>query len=307
MPANLTPEYKQAEQRYKEAITNSEKLDALRDMLAKLPKHKGTEKMQADLRKKISRLEKELKQKPKTATSRKERMYNISKQGAGQVAFLGAANSGKSSLFYALTGAESVIAEWPYSTPHPVVGMIVFENIQFQLIDMPPMIAEHTDPWQWGILRNADIVLATFQASDKSKADTDIVELKKEIDNYRLQNVIWIATMIDKRNDEPIEYSVECLHTAAEQLIGLEKVSQAIFDKLHIVRVYTKQPGKEADKNDPVILKKDSVLLDAAHHLHKDFAKNLKYARLWNKEMDGIRVARDYILQDGDIVEFHIR
>lgn len=306
MPANLTPEYRQAEQRYKEAITSHEKLDALRIMLAKLPKHKGTEKMQADLRKKISRLEKEMKQKPKSATSRRERMYNIAKQGAGQVGLLGAANSGKSSLFYVLTGADAVIASWPYSTPQPVIGMIAFENIQFQLIDMPPMIGEHTEPWQWGILRNVDVMLALFSVDKKPQAQIDA--LAEEIERYKLKKVIWVATKMDKLPDGPMpHFKVDALFTAAEQLVGTDELNRRIFDTLEIVRVYTKQPGKDADMNDPVILKKGSVLLDAAYHLHKDFAENLKYARLWNGEFEGLRVARDHVMVDGDIVEFHIR
>ncbi|MBD3286349.1 TGS domain-containing protein [candidate division WOR-3 bacterium] len=306
MPANLTPQYREAEQRYREAITNEEKFAALKEMFALIPKHKGTEKMQADIKKKLSRLEKEMRNKPKTATSRRERMYNIPKQGAGQIGLLGAANSGKSSLFFALTGADSVIASWPYSTPHPVVGMIIYENIQLQLIDMPPMISEHTEPWQWGILRNADVVMAVFTA-DK-EPEKQINAINKKIRQYHLGNVLWVATKIDRLPDGSMpRFPVEARFTSPQQLVGLEELSRAAFDALNIVRVYTKQPGKEADMNDPVILKKGSVLMDAAYHLHKDFAENLKYARLWNREADGIRVARDYVMQDGDIVEFHIR
>ena len=306
MPANLTPQYKEAEQHYREAITSEEKHTALKEMIALLPKHKGTEKIYADLKKRLSQLEKQMKRKPKTATSRRERMFNIPKQGAGQIGLLGAVNSGKSSLFYALTGADAVIASWPYSTSHPVVGMIGFENIQFQLVDMPPMIAEHTEPWQWGILRNADLVLALFSAVDDP--EKQIAELKEEIDKYHLHKVIWVATKIDKLPDGQIpRFPVDALYTAAEQLVGLEDLTLQIFAKLQIIRVYTKHPGSEPDMNDPVILKKGAVLLDAAAHLHKDFAEKLTYARLWNSGNDGIRVARDHVLTDGDIVEFHIK
>ncbi|MBN2379205.1 TGS domain-containing protein [candidate division WOR-3 bacterium] len=306
MPANLTPQYREAEQRYREAITAEEKYAALKEMFALIPKHKGTEKMQADIKKKISRLEKEMKQKPKTPISRREKMYNISKQGAGQIGLLGAANSAKSSLFFALTGTDTVIASWPYSTSHPVVGMIQFQNIQFQLIDMPPMIREHTEPWQWGILRNADVVLAVFAAD--SDPETQIQAIIEKITEYHLDNVLWVTTKIDRLPDGKLpRFSVEAQFTSPLQLVGIDELSVAIFDALNIVRVYTKQPGKNADMNDPVILKKGSVLLDAAYHLHKDFAENLKYARLWNSEHEGLRVARDYVMQDGDIVEFHIR
>jgi ribosome-interacting GTPase 1 len=306
VPANLTPQYKEAEQRYREAITNEEKLTTLKEMMALLPKHKGTEKIQADLKKKISRLEKEMKQKPKTATSRREQMYNIPKQGAGQIGLLGTANSGKSSLFYALTGADSLIAEWPYSTTHPMIGMIQFENIQLQLVDMPPMIKEHTEPWQWGILRNADLVLAIFSMDDD--AERQIADLKEAITEYKLSKVIWVATKIDTLPDGQMpHYPVDALFTAADQLVGIDELTLRIFDRLEIVRIYTKQPGKEPDLKDPVLLKKGSVLLDAAYHLHKDFAEKLTYARLWNSESNGIRVARDHEMKDGDIVEFHLR
>lgn len=306
MPANLTPEYREAERRFREAVTDKEKLEALKEMLAKLPKHKGTEKIQADLRKKISRQEKEMRQKPKTATSRKERAYNVPKQGAGQIGLLGAANVGKSSIFYALTGADAVIASWPYSTPQPEVGMIPFENIQFQLVDMPPMIDENTEPWQWGILRTADIVLAVFSASAEPEAQ--IKALREQIEKYRLEKIIWVANKIDKLPDGSIpKFSQDAIYAAAGQLVGLRELTRKIFETLEIVRVYTKEPGKDPDFSDPVILKKGSVLMDAARHLHKDFARNLKYARLWNKENEGIRVAQDYQLQDEDTVEFHIK
>ncbi|NLI97168.1 TGS domain-containing protein [bacterium] len=305
MPANLTPQYREADERYRRAITNEEKHAALKDMIALLPKHKGTEKMFADLKKKLSVLEKEMKSKPKTASSRRERMFNIPKQGAGQIAMLGSANSGKSSLFVALTGADSVIAEWPFSTQQPVVGMIAYENIQFQLIDMPPMILENTEPWEWGILRNADLVLALFESND---SDSQIPILKQELEKYGISKVIWIATKIDLLPDGPIpHFETKTLYVSAEQLVGLDEINQAIFENLEIVRVYTKQPGKEADFNDPVILKKGAILIDAAVHLHKDFAENLTFARLWNKTMEGIRVARDHVLEDGDIVEFHTK
>lgn len=306
MPANLTPQYKEAEERYRAAITNEEKHVALKDMIALLPKHKGTEKMFADLKKKLSQLEKEMKSKPKTTASRRERMFNIPKQGAGQIGLLGAANVGKSSLFVALTGADSIIADWPYSTSHPVVGMIPFENIQFQLVDMPPMISEHTEPWQWGILRNADVVLALFSAAGDS--DLQIAALEEELERYNLHKVIWVATKIDLLPDGVMPgFQIDALYTSANQLVGLDEVNRAIFDKLEIVRVYTKQPGGEADMSDPVILKKGAVLLDAAHHLHKDFAENLTFARLWNSQLEGIRVARDHVLADGDVVEFHTK
>jgi uncharacterized protein len=174
------------------------------------------------------------------------------------------------------------------------------------LIDMPPMIREHTEPWQWGILRNADLVLALFSAG--KDVHDQIKALKKEVENYKLARVLWVATKIDKFPDGQIpHFPVKAILTASDQLLGFDELKKEIFDSLDIVRIYTKQPGKEPDFGDPVLLKKGSVLLDAAYHLHKDFAEKLKYARLWNSESQGIRVARDHLMQDGDVVEFHIR
>ncbi|MDT8274214.1 MAG: GTPase, partial [Desulfomonilia bacterium] len=157
MPANLPPTYHEAEKRYREAKTPEEKIAALEEMLALIPKHKGTDKMQADIKRRISK-HKEETQKKKGAAKQKS-IFSIDKEGAAQVAVIGGPNSGKSSLVSALTNATPEIAPFPHTTHKPTQGMAVYENIKFQLIDTPPITLEYVDPQMGDLIRRADLVV----------------------------------------------------------------------------------------------------------------------------------------------------
>jgi ribosome-interacting GTPase 1 len=114
LPANLPPAYFEAENRYREAKTPAEGIAALEEMLAIMPKHKGTDKLKADLRRRISKLKS--KQQEKKKLGRRDRGYKIEKEGVGQVVLIGEPNVGKSSLVAALTNADPQVAEFPHST-----------------------------------------------------------------------------------------------------------------------------------------------------------------------------------------------
>jgi ribosome-interacting GTPase 1 len=87
----------------------------------------------------------------------------------------------------------------------------------------------------------------------------------------------------------------------------LEEFKKDIFRALQIVRVYTKEPGKKPDLHQPYVLKEGSTILDLAESIHRDFASNLKHARIWGSEKyDGQNVQKDHVLQDGDIIELHL-
>ena len=155
MPANLTPQYRAAEARFKSAHTFEERRAALEEMLATIPKHKGTEKMQADLKRRLARLRHE----EETRTSRHGHAIKVDPEGAAQVVLLGPPNCGKSSLLAALTHAEPSIADYPFTTTRPQPGMMAFEDVQIQLVDLPPVAAQHMDPWLPGLVRGADAAL----------------------------------------------------------------------------------------------------------------------------------------------------
>jgi len=329
MPANLPPQYFDAEKKYREARTTQEKIQALREMLAIIPKHKGTEKLQAELKSKIARLKEEQKKRPTTARS--EQKLFPRREGAARVSLVGPPNSGKSLLLSRLTRARPQVAPYPYSTFKPEVGMMEYEDIQIQLVDMPPITKERAEYWQLEIMRQSDLILLVLDLSSndpfedftgiKSKLEESNISLigKGERDDSILgptnKRTLILANKADLQGTQETFLILKellgnefPLHTvSAEKCTGLEELKDLIFEELEIIRVYTKEPGKPPDMKDPLILKKGSTVLDAARGIHKDFEERLKYARLWGSaKFDGQRVERTYVLQDKDIVEFHI-
>ena len=180
MPANLPPAYFEAEKRYREAKTPAEAIIALEEMLAIMPKHKGTDKLKADLRRRISKLKSKQQQKKKL--SRRDSGYTVEKEGVGQVVLMGTANVGKSSLVATLTNADPQVADFPHSTWKPTPGMMYFENVQIQLIDTPPISQEHAEPWLLDIARRADLILIVVDVQ------TDPIEQLEEAVSFLADN-----------------------------------------------------------------------------------------------------------------------
>jgi ribosome-interacting GTPase 1 len=329
MPANLPPQYYETEKRYRAAKDPQEKLKILHEMFAIMPKHKGTDKLQADIKYKISKLKKEILQKKKAA--RRGDQFYVEREGAAQVVLTGPANAGKSRILASLTNATPEVAAYPYSTVKPLCGMMQFENIQIQLVDTPPIAAEYMEPWLAGIVRNCDLVLLVADLGSETMAE-EIEAVFRRLEGYKIilereegeinpaDGIAHKKTVIlGNKSDLPLfETSLRSLresygdripifHISAEEGANLKELKRYIFDTLQILRVYTKTPGKKADYQDPVILKVGSTLLDAAREIHKDFARGLKFARLWGEGVfDGQMVQKDFILKDGHVVEFHL-
>jgi hypothetical protein len=164
MPANLTPEYKAAEAAYRKARDPKERLDWLREMLRTMPKHKGTDHLQAEVKTRIRELTEELAG-PKKGGARTGPATVIRPEGAGQVALLGPPSSGKSSLHARLTGSGAPVGPYPFTTRYPQPGMLPFEDIAFQLVDLPPVAPEHPVPWLASTLQPADACLLVVDLS----------------------------------------------------------------------------------------------------------------------------------------------
>lgn len=328
MPANLPPTYLEAEKRYREAKTTEEKIGALEEMFALIPKHKGTDKLQADLKHRISKHREEA-QKKKGAVRQKS-MYAIDKEGAAQVVVVGPPNSGKSSLIAALTNAEPEIAPFPHTTHKPTPGMAAFENIQFQLIDTPPIAREYTDPLLADLIRRADIVvilldvaadlitqheetlsvLASFRIFPEGESVSD--DVKRHV---FFKKIIMLVNKVDgERQEEDFQTFLELTRLSMPTLPlsilntkNLDAFLKLLYEKSGVIRVYSKNPGKEPDLNEPFVIPRDSTLEDLAGRIHKDFLVKLKFARIWGKALhDGQMVQRDYVMHDGDVVEIHI-
>lgn len=321
MPANLPPQYYDVEKKYREAKDLREKLAYLQELLAIVPKHKGTEKVQAELKTKISKL-KETISKQKKAGGTGGAWYQVEKQGAGQVVMVGLPNSGKSSLLNSVTNAHVDVAMYPFTTNLPQVGMMEYKDIKFQIVDTPPL---HDDapPWLYGLYRNGDIlmivldahadILLDFETVVKGLSARNICTQESEVGDVKKTIVVINKADTDmetKVTDSFIEkYAKELtvIRVSVETGVGIELLGKLIFEALNIIRVYTKKIGKPLERKDPVVLKIGTTVIDAAEHIHKDFKKKLKFARLWSdSDYSGQRVEKGHVLSDGDVLEFHV-
>jgi ribosome-interacting GTPase 1 len=313
MPANLTPDYLAAEREYKSAHTQAEKVAGLELMLATLPKHKGTEKLQADLRRRLSQARKESQKK---GGAHAAPFYLIEQEGAGQVALIGPPNSGKSQLVAALTHAQPEVADYPFTTRFPTPGMMPFENVQIQLVDLPPISAEFMEPWIPQVIRNASLGVLVADVNEAAVLD-QIEFIEQTLERQHLPAPKLLAgNKLDLPGGPDNFAALQELYgdryryagISAASGAGLDRFACAVFEALEIVRVYTKVPGQKAVLDAPFILRRGQTVQDAARLVHKDFAENLKFARLFHLagNREGQMVERAHVVADQDILEFHI-
>ena len=328
MPTNLPPEYFAAERKFREAESTSEKISALEELLTTIPKHKGTDKLRAELRRKLSKLR--IDKQKKKGTGKHESEYHIEKEGAGRISIIGSPNVGKSSLLAALTHATPKVSDSPFTTWLPLPGMMLIEDIQVQLIDTPPLNREHMEPEYFDILKGSNLLLLVvdLQATPFKQLEETleileehkIAPIKKmnqfpeEMHFYFVPFIVVVNKDDDERIDEDFEVFDELLESdlplvpiSAANNRNLDVLSKLVFEKLELMRIYSKRPGHEADMSVPFVLKIGSTIDEFAQKVHKDFYQNLKTARVWGSNVyDGQLVGRDHILHDKDVVELHL-
>jgi len=325
MPANLTPDYKRAEESYRSATTQEEKILALEEMLRVIPKHKGTEGLQAELKRKLSQL--------KDQSAQQHRMghhvdvFHIPRTGAGQVALIGLPNVGKSSILAALSKAKLHVADFPFTTQAPVPGIVKHEDVQIEVIDMPPITADYAAPGQINTYRNCDIVGIvidlTADVLEQMQVCLEYLESKRLIrkpdetdadaPQQGFKKVIVICTKADIGDKSAVEALMELYGTrfryitvSAATRDGLLQFTATLFHMLEIIRVYAKPPGKPADMEVPFTLPHGATVQDMAAHIHRELASKLKSARVWGTGVyDGQNVHHDHVLHDKDVVELH--
>lgn len=332
MPTNLPPDYFDAEKRFREAESAAEKVVILEEMYSLVPKHKGTDHLRADLRRQMSKLKAEAQEARKKHGGHTP-VYVIEKEGAGQVAFIGPANTGKSALLAELTNAVPEISPVPFSTRLPMPGMMLVENIQVQLVDTPPLDQGFVDPGLFDLVRRADLTLLVIDLQGDPfdhiteslalLAEHRIAPIGSEAQYVGVERMRFVkfGFLVNKVDDEKMDADfdvlcelfisefpgvVTCPLIPVSAITGrnLEGMKQWIIQHLDIIRVYARPPGKEPDLERPFILRNGSTIADLAAKIHKDFVENLRSARVWgSSSFDGQMVQRDYILQDGDIVE----
>ena len=325
MPANLTPEYFKAEEWFRNAGTNEEKILALEQMLSVMPKHKGTDHLRADLRRKLSKLKEAATQKK---VGKQVDIFHVPHTGAGQVVLLGTPNSGKSAIVGALTNAKVNIADFPFATHAPVPGMAKYEDVQIQLVDMPPITADYMAPGQVGTYRNCDFIAIVIDLSQDVEEQVlvlfDFLESRNLLideetpavdsqGNVLGRRAFCLCTKADLALDgafelarQSVDRRMEFAKVSVETGEGMDAFPGFLFRELEIIRIYAKPPGKPPDMNDPFTLPAGSTVQDLAAAIHRELAEKLKSARIWGTGVyDGQNVHLSHVLTDKDVVELH--
>ena len=323
MPANLTPQYKKVEEQFRAASNDEERLTLLEEMLRIIPKHKGTEHIQADLKRKMKEIREGQVRQAKGGAKATVDIFHVSKQGAGQVVLIGTPNSGKSSILEALTNAKVNVTDFPFGTHAPVPGMGYYEDVPIQLVDMPPITKDYVAPGQVGTYRNGDLIVIVIDlagdALEQMQECVEYLDSKKLIESEATEGihiskpVFVVGTKSDiapagtlETLKELTERSFEYIEISAKTGFNLDKFMEKCFITLNVIRVYAKPPGKEPDMKEPFTLPVGSTVLDLAEHIHREMAEKLKNARAWGTEVyDGQSVQRTHVLHDKDIVELH--
>ena len=332
MPANLPPQYYELEREFKNERDPREKLRLAQELLRIMPKHKGTDKLQAEVKSKISQLKKTIEGggNKSHGTRHVTAMDHIDNEGAGQIILIGPPNSGKSSLLDIFTHAKPLIADYPFSTREPQTGMMTYDTVQLQLIDTPPISTDLYENYMSGLIRNADLVMIVADLSSQTMI-SDLEFILKKLEEKR---IILKPEKFEKPDDARFAYkkTIVCAHKEYEDEThkqlnelknifenfviiptsildeeSLKNLQKVIFTALSIIRVYTKPVGHDPDYNDPIILPIGGTVEDAAETLHRDIAEKLKFAKIWGEgKFDGQKVQGDFELNDKDIVEFHV-
>jgi uncharacterized protein len=345
MPANLSPEYKAAADAFRKARDPQERLEHLREMLRVIPKHKGTDHLQADLKRRIKELDEEASG-PKKGGARGGPALMVRPEGAAQIALVGPPNSGKSLLHDRLTGSGARSGPYPYTTQYPEPGMLRWEDVLFQLVDLPPVAAAHPLPWLAGSLQTADACLLVVDLADPDCLQ-QVAAVQAELAERRTSLVTrWpgeagnagALTAVSAADDDVFALGLPTLLLAnkadllehpetdlevlseleephfpvmlvsAQTGLGLGELGPRLWRSLGLIRVYTKAPGKPAERDRPFTLRAgEQTVADAARLVHRDMARTLKFARVWGASVaaDGQHVGREHRLADGDVLELH--
>ena len=328
MPTNLPPDYFAVEKRYRATQSPREKIELVEEMLSIVPKHKGTDHLRADLRRRLSKLKSQ--PQSKKGSGKRDFAFHLDREGAGQVPLVGMANVGKSALVAALTRATPEVSAAPYTTWQPTPGMMEYEDVHFQLVDTPSLNRDFVEPALMDLIRRADLItlVIDLQTYPLEQLEASILMLEQHhvvprrwqgrYDSEQRMAYMPVQVLVNKHDDERTDSDWEVINellgqewpllpVSAATGRGREHLGQVLFDRLEVMRIYSKPPGREPDLSSPYVMHKEGTLEEFAVGVHKDFYERLKSARVWGSGLyDGQMVGRDHVLHDGDIVELRL-
>ncbi|MEZ6060584.1 MAG: TGS domain-containing protein [Planctomycetaceae bacterium] len=328
MPANLTPQYHRAERELRQAQTAVEQLQCLQRMLQLLPKHKGTDKLHAELKARISDTRRAVEVEANAARSRTE--LRIPRQGAGRIVIVGAPNCGKSRLVKELTGADPEVADFPFTTRTPMPAMMDVDGVQVQLVDTPPIVPGQLSPPMLNLVRTSDAAALLFDGSsdDAVSQTVDVVQQLRNrktcmsrhggFNQHGVGDVAVPTLLVVTHANAPdaglrLELLRECreldlpdISVDFENPSAGQPLKSELFALLGLIRVFTKRPGEQPERNDPLTIPDGGTVEDLALRIHEDLAAGVRFAKVWGLSgHDGQVVGREYVLSDGDVVELH--
>ena len=334
MPTNVPPQYREAEDRFRQASTVQAKIAAIQEMLAIMPKHKGTDHLKAQLRSRLSKLMEELEGgSSKGPSSGRTEPFSMPKEGGGRATLIGPTNVGKSLMLNRSTGARSRVGAYELSTQDPVPGMLGYQDVRIQLVDTPPISNPSTQGRLYGLLRNTDVFVIVVDLSMDAVAQVrEVMASLREWDFRMLpkddrptDGKPWLdkpTILVGNKADIPgaLDQYLELegafadrypvVMASAEEDIGFDDLALEIFEALKVIRVYTKSPRvklEEYEPSEPLVLPTGATVIEAATQLHKELSQGFKYAVLWGEssKFSGQHVGRTHQLTDRDIIELH--
>ncbi|MBU2640123.1 MAG: 50S ribosome-binding GTPase [Nanoarchaeota archaeon] len=278
MPVNPGVHYLKAKEEYEQATTDETRLACLKKMLSLCPKHKSSENLQKEIKTKIAKI-KYSTQKQKELKKGSYQKISFKQEGAATICLVGKTNTGKSTLLKELTNANVTIASYPFTTKKPEFGILDYEGIKLQIVEIPAITENFSEsdlgPSLLAIIKESDLIIFMFNTpSEKSLLDRELNEVK-------VKKIIYIEK---------------------------ENIREKIWKNLNLIKAYTKEPGKPK-AHPPVALEKGSIVRDLGLKVHKDFIKNFDYAVVNgpSAKFKNMRCGLKHKLKDNDIVEFHIK
>jgi uncharacterized protein len=154
-------------------------------------------------------------------------------------------------------------------------------------------------------VNNADIIIREDITDDQL---IDVLE-----GNRKYVPAITVLNKIDMISEDKLQKIIKSVHPdlciSASKKEHLGELKELIYNKLDLIRIFLKEPGKEADMDIPLIISHGSTIRDVCNKLHKDFAAKFRFARVWGKssKFPGQKLMLTHLLTDEDVLELHIK